>query len=264
MGSTASRHTISTPSRSVVVSGAASGIGLATARRLADRGDAVCLVDMAPMDDIVARLTDTGASVRAVRGDVADPATMAEAFAAAASLARVEAAVLNAGVLTGESDITRVAPERYERVIAANIHGVVRGLAAFLEAVGEHPASAVVTSSSVGLVPAPHDPIYAMTKHAVIGLVRSLAANPRYAHLRMNCICPNGVDTPMLGEQLKAGRQLLTADDVACSIVELLASPTSGDAWVRTPTKFERFEFPPNPGYSFPAFEPGTSSVPAK
>ena len=239
---------------SAIVTGAASGIGRAVARELVRCGSGVCLVDLSPMDDLVDELAALGGSAIAVQGDTSERATMRNAVRAAQALGVVDTAVLNAGVLSGESDITKIGDDRYERIVGANIDGVFRGLSEFVGAVGRSPARVVVTNSSVGLVPAPHDPVYAMSKHAVIGLVRSLALNPSLANIKINCICPNGVDTPMLGQGFKAGRALLRPADVAMRIVELLDDEQSGRAWVCTPTKFEPFDFPPNPGYSFPTF----------
>jgi NAD(P)-dependent dehydrogenase (short-subunit alcohol dehydrogenase family) len=189
---------------------------------------------------------------------------MVDAMDAAAAVGTLDAAILNAGLFTGVTDIRLVPTERYHQVVSANIYGVVNGIQAFLNAVGTSTGSVVVTSSSVGLVPAPHDPIYAMTKHAVIGLVRSLALQTECRNVRINCICPNGVDTPMLADSLKEGRRLLSPDDVAARIIELLRSDSTGDAWVCTPTLFERFEFPPNPGYTFPPVEAASTKVPLK
>jgi NAD(P)-dependent dehydrogenase (short-subunit alcohol dehydrogenase family) len=242
------------PATSAVVTGAASGIGRSVAEQLVDRGVAVSLVDLAPLDELALELTHRGGAVAAVRGDTGDRSTLRQAVDAAQALAPLTVAILNAGLLTGESDITKVEDRRFEQVVAANVAGVFRGVAEFIKAVGDGPGRVVVTSSSVGLVPAPHDPLYSMTKHAVIGFVRSLALNPELSRLRINAICPNGVDTPMLGESLKAGRALLSAGDVASRILEILASEETGQAWVCTPSKFEPFTFAPNPGYSFPTF----------
>lgn len=242
------------PASSAVVTGAASGIGRAVAEQLVDRGIGVSLVDLAPMDEVARELVGRGGVVAAVRGDTGDRSTMRRAVEAAQDIAPLEAAILNAGLLTGQSDVTKVADRRFDQVVSANVAGVFRGVAEFIGSVGPGPGRIVVTSSSVGLVPAPHDPVYAMTKHAVIGFVRSLALQSDLAGLRINCICPNGVDTPMLGESLKSGRTLLSSADVASRILEVLASEETGQAWVCTPSTFEPFTFAPNPGYSFPTF----------
>jgi NAD(P)-dependent dehydrogenase (short-subunit alcohol dehydrogenase family) len=238
--------------RAAVVTGAASGIGRSVGTQLLDKNYAVCLVDVRPLDSVLDDLTEFAGSVVAVQGNIADPTTMANACKAASQLGVLTAAVLNAGVLTGQPDLNQLSMDRYAQVIDANITGVVNGLRAFMGAVGQNPGTVVVTASSTGLVPAPHDPVYAMTKHAVVGLVRSLSLNPRYENLRLNCICPNGVDTPMLGDALKSGRVLLSPADVASRIIELLGSEATGQAWVCTTSKFEPFQFPDNPGYEFP------------
>lgn len=244
------------PVASAVVTGAASGIGRAVAEQLVDRGVGVSLVDLASMDELARELTNRGGVVTAIRGDTGDRSTMREAVAGAQAIAPLDVAILNAGLLTGESDVTKIEDRRFDQVVSANVAGVFRGVSEFLAAVGDRPGRVVVTSSSVGLVPAPHDPLYSMTKHAVIGFVRSLALNPELARVRINCICPNGVDTPMLGETLKTGRALLSSNDVASRILEILESEETGQAWVCTPSKFEPFSFSPNPGYSFPTFSP--------
>lgn len=242
------------PASSAVVTGAASGIGRAVAEQLVERGIGVSLVDLAPMDELAQELSDLGGVVTAVRGDTGDRSTMREAVEAAQAIAPLDAAILNAGLLTGESDVTKVADRRFDQVVSANVAGVFRGVAEFVGSVGPGPGRIVVTSSSVGLVPAPHDPVYSMTKHAVIGFVRSLALQPDLDWLRINCICPNGVDTPMLGESLKSGRALLSPGAVAARILEVLESGETGQAWVCTPSTFEPFAFAPNPGYNFPTF----------
>jgi NAD(P)-dependent dehydrogenase (short-subunit alcohol dehydrogenase family) len=245
--------------KAAVVTGAASGIGRAIALRLAGRGDAVCLVDLVPLDDLVHELTQAGAIVTGVQGDVSSRATMRQAVNAATALGELSFVALNAGLLSGEADIARLSEERYQRVVSSNMHGVVQGIAAIIDAPSTRRVNVVVTNSSAGLVAVPHDPVYSMTKHAVIGLVRCIALNPAYEQIRVNCICPHGVDTPMVTEAMRSGRKMISADEVAKRVLELFNVRSSGDAWICKPDLFEPFSFPSNPGYEFAPLDAGSA-----
>src|SRR5947209_1534508 len=127
--------------RSALVTGAASGIGAAIVRLLEDDGAHVQGLDL--RDGF----------------DVADPDAWANVGA-------VELACLNAGVVTGEPDISALTDSQYRRVIGANLDGVVFGVRRLAQVM--RPGSAIVaTASLAGLIAAPEDPIYTLTKHAV-------------------------------------------------------------------------------------------------
>ena len=85
----------------------------------------------------------------------------------------------------------------YRRVFAVNVDGVVLGLAA-LRPLLAPGASVVVTASQAGLTPLPFDPYYAMTKHAVVGFVRSMAPPLAAVDIRINALCPGGIDTAIV------------------------------------------------------------------
>jgi NAD(P)-dependent dehydrogenase (short-subunit alcohol dehydrogenase family) len=111
----------------------------------------------------------------------------------------------------------------------------------------------VVTASLAGLTSVPSDPIYGLTKHALIGFVRSVAPQLEERGLRINAVCPGFVDTPMLAPQrellLDAGFPLLRPADVAAGVAVALASEGSGEAWVVQPGREPlRFRFPGVPG----------------
>jgi NAD(P)-dependent dehydrogenase (short-subunit alcohol dehydrogenase family) len=216
-----------------LVTGAASGIGEAAARRLARDGLEVVCCDIA--DDAgraVARSID--ATYRSL--DVGDPAAWAELEAELRRDDRdVTRAVLNAGMLTGVEPrpFLDVPAERYRRVRAVNMDGVVLGIQTMARLMTRHGGAIVATASLAGLGPYDADPIYAATKHGVVGLVRSAAPQLAASGVRLHAICPGGVDTGLLPRDQKAaisaaGRPMLTPDEVAGAIVDLLESDEHG------------------------------------
>jgi NAD(P)-dependent dehydrogenase (short-subunit alcohol dehydrogenase family) len=200
--------------RTAVVTGAAGGIGQA----------------------IVARLESEGAEVRGldlVDGfDVADPAGWE-------SVDRAELACLNAGVTASASSIADLPEDEYRRVVAVNVDGVVWGVRRFAKVMEEGDAI-VVTASLAGLTGVEGDPVYALTKHAVIGLVRSVAPQLAERGIRINAVCPGFADTPMVTGELRAalesaGFPLLEPDDVAEAVRRAATSEGTGEAWVVQP-----------------------------
>ena len=101
----------------------------------------------------------------------------------------VELACLNAGVTTGEHDVSRLSDDAYRRILGANLDGVVFGVRRLADVM--EPGSAIVaTASLAGLVPSPADPIYTLTKHAVVGFVRSVAPQLEERGIRINAVAP--------------------------------------------------------------------------
>ena len=156
-----------------VVTGAASGIGKAAAMLLASHGAKVVVVDV---NADGAREVAGLVGGRAVVADVANPEHWAPVVDAARSLGGVYAAYFNAGVTTGEPDIAALSDDQYRRIMAVNIDGVVFGARALLpDMVSGGGGAMVVTSSLAGIVAFPGDPMYTLTKYALIGFVRSIA-----------------------------------------------------------------------------------------
>src|SRR5262249_33547258 len=87
-----------------------------------------------------------------------------------------DAAFLNAGVVTGESGIAELTDEQYRRAVGANLDGIVFGTRELAARLMPNGGAIVATASLAGLTAVPMDPIYAATKHAVVGFVRSVAA----------------------------------------------------------------------------------------
>jgi NAD(P)-dependent dehydrogenase (short-subunit alcohol dehydrogenase family) len=174
--------------------------------------------------------------------DVTDPTAWAR-------VGSVDLACLNAGVLTGESDIRALTDEQYRRAVSVNVDGVVFGVRRLAQVMSG--GSIVVTASLAGLVGLPSDAVYSLTKHAVVGFVRSVA--PHLEPIRINAVCPGIADTPMIDAQREAfavaGFPLLAPEDVADAVWRATTSGRTGEAWFIQPGRETApFRFPNLPG----------------
>jgi NAD(P)-dependent dehydrogenase (short-subunit alcohol dehydrogenase family) len=174
--------------------------------------------------------------------DVSDPAAWEEVDA-------VDLACLNAGVLTGTSDIRDLTDEGYARAVGVNVDGVVLGVRRLARVMDG--GAIVVTASLAGLTAMSSDPIYALTKHALVGFVRSVA--PQLEPIRINAVCPGIADTPMIDAQrdafVAADFPLVAPQDVAEAVWRAAQSEATGDAWFVQPGREPApFRFPNVPG----------------
>lgn len=184
-----------------VVTGGGSGIGRATAVRLAREGAAVVVVDT---DDVGARDTVTsvvqaGGSAVAIAADVTSDVDARRMFAVAEErFGGVDILHNNAGVTAGTLDFTAATSEQWERVINVNLRAVVLGTHLAIPLMRQRHGGAIVhTASLAAFVGFPPDPVYAATKAAVVMFTHSLT--PLAAEgIRVNCVCPGVVNTPML------------------------------------------------------------------
>ncbi|MGB5759898.1 MAG: SDR family NAD(P)-dependent oxidoreductase [Acidimicrobiales bacterium] len=186
--------------KTVLITGGASGIGAATARLAAGDGASVVVADLAGSDG-QAVADEIGGSF------VATDVSSADAWAElAGGLNGLDIAILNAGVefrAPADFQLTFDNPgtwdlDLYRRAVGVNIDGValgVRALVPVLDADGGGSISA--TASLAGLIPWSPDPVYSMTKWAVVGLVRALATPLKAMAIQINCVCPGPVATPM-------------------------------------------------------------------
>ena len=211
-----------------IVTGGASGIGAALVSRLRAEGFDVESLDLV-----------TGF-------DVSDPDAWDE-------VGPVEVACLNAGVLGGPADPAELTFDGYRRAIGVNVDGVVLGVRRLARVMREG-GRIVCTASLAGLTAVPDDPVYALTKHAVVGFVRSAAPPLAERGISINAVCPGFADTAMVAgtarEALEsAGFPLLTTAEVAEAAWVALTSGETGHAWVVQPGRAPLdFRFPTLPG----------------
>jgi len=206
-----------------LVTGGASGIGAAIVALLEDEGSQVQVLDL-----------EEGF-------DVSDPSAWD-------SVGPVQLACLNAGVITGNQDLRELSDEAYRRAVGTNDDGVVYGVRRMAQ-VMEKGSAIAVTASLAGLTTMYTDPIYAATKHFLIGLVRSAAFQLEERGITINAVCPAVVDTPMVGDLrdriLSAGIDLLTAEEIADAVLTAARDGSTGQAWTCLPGRApEKHEFP--------------------
>jgi NAD(P)-dependent dehydrogenase (short-subunit alcohol dehydrogenase family) len=234
----------------VVVTGGASGIGRETVRLLAAGGAIVIVADIdGPGAEAVAREVGGTATVL----DVADPQAWQQ-FADATAGEGLDLAVLNAGVLTGEDRLAHLDETAYLRALSINVGGVVHGIRALTPLLAARRGAFAVTASLAGLVPFPTDPIYALTKHALVGFVRSVAPQLAADGVRVNLVCPGMTDTALVTEPMQralaaANFPLMAPGQIAAALVEALRLPDTGQALVCQPGRVATlFRFPNVPG----------------
>ncbi|MCU4745910.1 MULTISPECIES: SDR family NAD(P)-dependent oxidoreductase [unclassified Streptomyces] len=225
--------------RTVLVTGAASGIGLATARRLGAGGADVVVADYRAegAEEAAATLRSESLSAAAVTMDVTDPASVQAGVAfAVETFGGLHLAVNNAGVggpvaPTGEYDI-----DAYNRVVRTNLDGVFHCLRHELPAIeAAGSGGAIVNVASIlGSVASPGSPAYVAAKHGVIGLTKTAAAEYATKNIRINAVGPGFIETPLLQDMDRAqyeglvalhpAGRLGTSEEVA-ELVTFLLSP---------------------------------------
>ncbi|HYF60186.1 MAG TPA: SDR family oxidoreductase [Burkholderiaceae bacterium] len=204
--------------RTVMVTGAASGIGRETALRLGARGLRVMATDRdGDGAAAVARaIVEAGGTALHARMDVTrDDEVEAAVDATIAAWGRLDGAFDNAGVQEDDARLLEVSEAVFDRTMEINVKGVWRCLRAQVRRMVAQPGggSIVVTASVAGLRGAPRMSAYAASKHAVVGLVRSVAVEYATRGVRVNAVCPGVIDTPMTGRALARDPRVRAAID---------------------------------------------------
>lgn len=224
-----------------LVSGAASGIGLATARALAAEGAQVVLADISA-DQVAQAAHGVGNNASAVTVDVSDPAACQRMVAAVIERhGKLDIAINNAGIpstvggLFEDADIAV-----WDRLLAVNLSGVFYAMRAQVPPMRKAGGGVIVNTASVAsVIAAPGMPAYIASKHGVAGLTKAAALDLASANIRVNAVCPGFVRTGMTEPLLAApdvesaltamapiGR-IAEADEIARAILFLAHSDSS-------------------------------------
>lgn len=227
-----------------LVTGGASGMGLATARRFAEAGAAVVIadVDAASARSASTALATAGHRVIGVTCDVADEDQVAAMIDRTVSeYGRLDMAFNNAGIMPPPTDAADEPAEQFDLVQTVNLRGVWACMKHELRVMREQGGGAIVNCSSLGgLVGNPGRAAYHATKHGVLGLTKSVALEYASRGVQVNAVCPGTIETPMVAQMIAGGEldhadavtstpagRLGTADDIADAVLWLCSPAAS-------------------------------------
>jgi NAD(P)-dependent dehydrogenase (short-subunit alcohol dehydrogenase family) len=225
--------------RVALVTGAGSGIGRASALRLAREGASVVVadVDEAAGRAAVEQIAGAGGRSAFVKADVtSEDDVRAMIGFAEETFGGLDIVHNNAGIITPAPRWPETEPERWSRMLDINLRGVILGTQLALPALRRRGGGAIVNTASMAGVGFgfPPNPVYAASKGGVVLFTASLAPLKDEANIRVNCVCPGVVDTPMLRgsaaseeerraqDERLANVPVLKPEEIADAVVELI------------------------------------------
>ena len=195
-----------------VITGGSSGIGRATAERLAKEGAAIVVADLdeAGGAETVKRIESAGGRAVFVKADVTrleDARRMLDT--AVSKFGRLDILHNNAGIGVGAPGFPEAPPERWHLVIEIDLQAVILGTGLAAPLMQKNGGGVIInTASMAGLYPHRQDAVYGAAKGGVVNFTHSLAFWEAERKIRVNCVCPGIVDTPMVRKGLEAATKL--------------------------------------------------------
>ena len=228
----------------VLITGAASGMGEATARMFAEAGASAMLVDRDEprLKSLTDRLAANGCDVACTVCDVTDEAQVkAMVDKTMETFGKLDAAYNNAGVMCAYQNTSAIGMEDFDRTISINLKGIWLCMKYELPYMEKQRHGAIVNVSSIGgLAGVPGRAPYIASKHGIIGLTRTAALEYADKGIRINAVCPGTIDTPMVENMIQTKsivledtlnvtpmKRLGTAEDIASAVLWLCSSASS-------------------------------------
>ncbi len=229
--------------KAILVTGGGSGIGKSTALLLGAKGARLLIADISAElgGATVEEIRAAGGEAAFQQLDARNDAELVAAFRQAESLyGRIDVAFNNAGILTGAPTYPATPAEQWRRVIELNLIAVIRGTQLAVESMRKTGGGVIVNTASVaGLQPWNMDPVYSASKGGVVLFTKSLGNLKQTDNIRVNCVCPTLVETPLLTQATDQGISglvritRLKPEDIATAVLRLIEDENLAGAALR-------------------------------